>query len=64
MAASSLTYEAVYKNNNLNCDEEYANILEMIGGEENVAQYGVGYLKQIAIRNTVLNHLRDVVTVE
>lgn len=64
MAASSLTYEAVYKNNNLNCDEEYANILEMIGGEENIAQYGVGYLKQIAIRNTVLNHLRDVVTVE
>lgn len=64
MAASSLTYEAVYKNNNLNCDEEYANILEMIGEEENVAQYGVGYLKQIAIRNTVLNYLRDVVTVE
>ncbi|MCR4933626.1 MAG: FKBP-type peptidyl-prolyl cis-trans isomerase [Lachnospiraceae bacterium] len=64
MAASSLTYEAFYKNNNLNCDEEYANILEMIGGEENIAQYGVGYLKQIAIRNTVLNHLRDVVTVE
>ena len=64
MAASSLTYEAIYKNNNLNSDEEYANILEMIGGEENIAQYGVGYLKQIAIRNTVLNHLRDVVTVE
>ncbi|MBR6004276.1 MAG: FKBP-type peptidyl-prolyl cis-trans isomerase [Lachnospiraceae bacterium] len=64
MAASNLTYEAIYKNNNLNCDEQYADILEMVGGEENAGTYGLSYIRQVAIRSAVLDYLVENVTVE
>ena len=64
MAASNLTYEAVYKNNNLNSDKQYEDILKMVGGEENAATYGLEYIRQVAIRSAVLDYLVENVTVE
>lgn len=64
-ASVSLTYEAFFKANGLTVsDEDYNEIVEMIGGEENVATYGKPYLMQIGIRSAVLDYLKDNVTVE
>ena len=62
--AADMTYEAIFRNNNLTIDEEdYQNILTQYGGEEKAIEtYGEPYLKQTAIKYAVIKFLEEKVT--
>ena len=62
--AEELTYEQIFKKNNLTVSEEtYNNVLSQAGtdGEET---FGKPYLMQMAIKEEVVKFLKDVVTVQ
>ena len=64
-AALDMTYEAFFKNNGLTVsDEQYAEVVELYGGEDTIETYGTAYLHQVAIKYTVINYLADLVTVQ
>lgn len=62
--AANMTYEAIFKNNNLSINEEdYQSILSEYGGEEQaIATYGEPYLKQTAIKYAVIKFLEEKVS--
>lgn len=61
-ASVDLTYESIFKNNNLSIEDEvYEYILTSYGSE---STYGEAYLKQVALKSTVLEYLAGVVTVQ
>jgi len=64
-AAIDLTYEAIFRNNGLSINEEdYQQILTYYGGEESaLAKYGEPYIKQTAIKYSVVNYLKENVKV-
>ncbi len=65
LAALDMTYEAFYKNNGLTVsDEQYAEVVELYGGEDIVETYGSAYLHQVAIKYSVINYLADLVTIQ
>lgn len=54
--AQTMTYESVFKNNNLTVtDENYQEALDMVGSEET---YGVAYVKALAIRVAALEFIK------
>lgn len=63
-AAANMTYEAIFRNNNLSIDEaDYQAIISEYGGEEQaIATYGEPYLKQTAIKYAVIKFLEEKVT--
>ena len=63
-ASIDMTYEAYYRNAGLSCDDEYAEIVEYYGGDDAIETYGEGYLRQIAIKYTVIDYLAEKVTIQ
>ena len=59
-AQLDLTYESIFKNAGLSVSEDdYAQIKEYYGGDSAVSSYGEPYLRQIAIKYSVINYLAD-----
>ena len=64
-ATLDLTYESIFKNAGLSISEEdYNQIVNYYGGEETaVTTYGAPYLKQTAIKYSVISYLKEKVNV-
>lgn len=60
--ATTMTYEAIYKNNNLQyTDEQYAQAVTAYGDEETV---GKPFLEQCAMKLAAMEYIKSVVTVQ
>lgn len=63
--ALDLTYEKYFKDNNLTVSEEtYNDLVASYGGEESVSMYGEPFIRQLAIKYTVIEHLFEIATVQ
>lgn len=62
-AVMDLTYEAIFRNAGLTIsDEDYEQVLNYYGSNDRdaaIAQYGEPYIKQTAIKYTVIHYLKD-----
>ena len=59
-AVLDLTYESIYRNEGLTYNEDYYNqIVEYYGGESGITHYGVPYFKQLTIKYTVIQHIKE-----
>lgn len=60
-----MTYEALFKKYNLTVSEDtYNDIIKDYGGESQVENYGEPYLRQVAIKYTVITYLENTVTID
>ena len=64
-ATMDLTYESIFRNAGLSINEEdYQQILTYYGGEEQaISTYGEPYLKQTAIKYSVIHYLKEKINV-
>ena len=64
-AAQDYTYEAIFKESGISLDNDvYQQIVDYFGGEETaLSTYGEPYLKQTAIKYSVIQYLKQSVTV-
>ena len=59
-AGMDLTYESIFKNAGLSVKEEdFEQIKEYYGGDDAISAYGEPYLRQIAIKYSVIHYLAD-----
>ncbi len=62
--AIDMTYEKIFKDNNLTIDEAYLESVRSSYSDEEVAEFGDPYFKQLALKTAVVNFLAETVTVE
>ncbi|MBO7357041.1 MAG: FKBP-type peptidyl-prolyl cis-trans isomerase [Lachnospiraceae bacterium] len=63
-SAIDMAYEKIFKDNNLTIDEEYLESIRSSYSDEETAEFGDPYFKQLALKTAVVNFLVDAVTVE